>query len=110
MSSVEWLCRLRVPVLCLALGCSGLLWQRKARPSVHMEGCQGPQWQGLAGLTGEFYKWSHDMGVGWRFRMGGGGTCILDWAILMTMLYKLVVWLARLANDQAHDSFRHMHL
>ena len=48
------LCRLGVPVLCLvcvtqfALGCSGLLCQRKARPSVHMEDAgdlSGRDWQ-----------------------------------------------------------------
>ena len=54
MGSVESLCRLGVPVLCLvcvtqcALGCSGLLCQRKARPSVHMEDdgdLSGRDWQ-----------------------------------------------------------------
>ena len=54
MDSVEWLCRLGIPVLCpvcvtqCALGCSGLLCQRKARPSVHMEDAgdlSGRDWQ-----------------------------------------------------------------
>ena len=36
-------------------------------------------------MEGEFYKWSHDMGVGRQFRMGGGGgTCILDWANVLS--------------------------
>ena len=35
-------------------------------------------WELMGG--GRVYKWSHDMGVGRQFRMGGGGTCILDWA------------------------------
>ena len=55
MGSVEWLCRLGVPVLCLvcvaqhALGCSGLLCQRKVTPSVKMEDAGdlgGRDWQG----------------------------------------------------------------